>query len=347
MSTDLDATAVPDGTDASLMRRALALGAARRCHTSPNPWVGCVVLCADGRTFEGATEPPGRRHGEIVALDAARADGADLAGATLVVTLEPCNHHGRTPPCVDAIIEAGIARVVCAITDPDHQVAGSGIARLRASGVEVVEGVGAREARALLAPYLHHRRTGRPFVVAKMACTLDGRIAAADGSSRWITGEAARREVHRLRAESDAVIVGAGTVRADDPELTARDGDGPDPRRVVLGVAPADARIHPCLEWQGPLPDLLHRLGSEGVIQVLVEGGARAAASFHRAGLVDRYVIHLAPAVMGGDDGAPVLAGPGASTITDLWRGQIVSHRLLGDDLEIVIEPHPPEDGTA
>lgn len=321
------------------MGRALAAGAEVRRRTPPNPWVGAVVRTADGREFVGATEPPGGRHAEIVALDAARAAGADLVGATAVVTLEPCCHHGRTPPCTDALIGAGVARVVVAVVDPDPQVGGGGLAALREAGVAVEVGLRADEATASLRPYLHHRRTGRPFVVLKLAATLDGRTAAADGSSRWITGAAARADVHRLRAESDAVLVGRGTVLADDPELTVRTGAGPDPRRVVLGTAPPAARVHPCWELTGDLGDVLDELGRRGVLQLLVEGGPTVAASFHRAGLVDRYVLHLAPALMGGDDGRPVLTGPGARTIDDAWRGRMVSCRPVGEDLEIVLEP--------
>jgi diaminohydroxyphosphoribosylaminopyrimidine deaminase/5-amino-6-(5-phosphoribosylamino)uracil reductase len=216
-------------------------------------------------------------------------------------------------------------------------VSGKGIARLQEAGIEVRTGVCQHAAAEQLAPYLHHRRTGRPFVVLKLATTLDGRIAAADGSSQWITGVEARTAAHRLRAESDAIVVGAGTVRADDPSLTTRLVDGPSPRRVVLGSAPAGARVHPCLEWRGDPGELLHTLGAEGVLQVMVEGGARVAASFHSAGLVDRYVLHLAPAFMG--DGAGALHGVGTATITDLWRGRVTSLRMLGADIEVVLEP--------
>ncbi len=325
-------------SDDTWMARALEAARPARTRSAPNPWVGAVVLTASGEAFEGATEPPGRRHAEVVAMDAARHAGRDLRGAFVYTTLEPCSHHGRTPPCADALVEAGVARVVVAIEDPDPKVAGRGIAHLRAAGVDVTVGVGRREAEEQLRPYLHHRRTGRPFVVLKLASTLDGRTAAADGSSRWITSTEARTEVHRLRAESQAVCVGAGTVRADDPELTVRHVDGPDPRRVVVGRAPAGARVRPCMEWLGSLPDLLTDLGRSGALQLLVEGGARLAASFHHAGLVDRYVLHLAPALSGGDDGRPLLQGPGAPTIADVWRGRIVSTRLLGPDLEVVVD---------
>ena len=325
------------------MRRAIGNAATVRMHTSPNPWVGAVLVTADGRTFDGATEPPGGRHAEIVALDAARDAGASIAGSTIVTTLEPCSHTGRTGPCTLALVEAGVSRVVMSLDDPDPQVAGSGRAALQAAGVSVTTGVLADEVSHQLRPYLHHRSTGRPFVVLKLASTLDGRTSAADGSSQWITGPLARTEVHRLRAESDAIIVGAGTVRADDPALTTRLVDGPSPRRVVLGQAPAGAKVHPCLEWSGTLPELLETLGSDGVVQAMVEGGATVAASFHREGLVDRYVMHIAPALMGGDDGAPLLRGRGADTIGDLTALNLVGLRQLGDDIEIVLEKKPHE----
>ena len=325
-------------SDENPMRRAIELAASARLVTSPNPWVGCVIVAADGRVFEGATEAPGQRHAEIVALDAARAAGADLTGATVFTTLEPCSHHGRTPPCTDALVAAGVARVVSAIEDPDPQVAGRGFAQLRAAGIDVKSGVLADDVREQLRPYIHHRLTGRPFVVLKLASTLDGRTAAADGSSQWITGDDARRAVHRLRAESDAVIVGAGTVRADDPSLTTRLVDGPSPRRIVLGQAPKGAKVHPCTEWSGPIKDLLTQLGDDGVVQVLVEGGATVAAAFHQQGLVDRYVLHLAPAFLG-SNAKPVFADQHGATMNDIWRGRLVSVRTLGGDIEVILDP--------
>ena len=328
------------GTEADgvAMDRALALAAAVRARTSPNPWVGCVVVDAAGRWHEGATEPPGGPHAEAVALAAA---GEAARGATVVTTLEPCAHHGRTPPCAAAIAEAGVARVVVAVRDPDPQVAGRGIALLRQRGVEVREGVRAEEAAALLAPYLKHRRTGLPWGVLKLASTMDGRIAAPDGSSQWITGEEARADAMALRAESDAVVVGAGTVRADDPQLTVR---GPaaaegQPLRVVLGHAPDGARVLPALERSGDCRAVLEELGGKGVLQVLVEGGADVARQFHAGGLVDRYVLYLAPALFGGDDGRPLFAGPGAPTMGELWRGRVVSVTPLGGDLRVELAP--------
>jgi len=322
--------------DEEHMARAAALATSVHGSTTPNPWVGCVVVGTDGTTFEGATAPPGGPHAEVVALAAA---GPAARGGTLYTTLEPCAHHGRTPPCTEAIIDAGVARVVVAVADPDPQVSGRGVAALAAAGITVEVGVAADLAAEQLAPYLKHRRTGRPWVVLKLAATLDGRTAAPDGTSRWITGEAARADVHRLRARSDAVLVGAGTVRADDPELTVRGRPAPDrqPLRVVLGRAPARARLRPALELSGDLGGVLDDLGSRGVVQLLVEGGATVAHDLHAAGLVDRYVVYLAPALMGGDDGRPLFAGPGAPSIDGVWRGRLVSVERLGEDLRVEV----------
>ncbi len=321
--------------DEQHMARAVQVAASVRCHTSPNPWVGCVIVTSDGETFEGATAVPGGPHAEATALGLA---DTKAGGATLYTTLEPCSHHGRTPPCSSAVVAAGLRRVVVGIEDPDPLVAGRGITELRAAGIQVAVGILADEVTEQLRPYLTHRRTGRPFVVLKMASTLDGRTAAPDGTSQWITSAEARAAVHQLRAESDAVCVGAGTVRADNPALTVRSYPGPNPRRVVLGKAAADAAVHPCLEWDGPLPGLLDHLGAEGVLQLLVEGGASVAASFHRERLVDRYVMHVAPAFFGGSDARPLFDGPGAATIADLWRGQFRSSRIVGDDIELVMD---------
>jgi diaminohydroxyphosphoribosylaminopyrimidine deaminase / 5-amino-6-(5-phosphoribosylamino)uracil reductase len=326
------------------MGQALAAAAASRRRVAPRPWVGAVLVPAGepGHPgFTGATDGRTGPHAEVVALAAA---GDAARGGTLYVTLEPCSHHGLTSPCADAVIAAGVVRVVVALVDPDPQVAGQGIERLRAAGVEVVVGVGEAEATEQLAPYLHHRRTGRPYVVLKLASSIDGRTAAPDGTSQWITGEQARLDAHRLRADSDAILVGAGTVRADDPALTVRlpEGErGPDdtePLRVVLGRAPDGAAVHPCLELDGDLGAVLDELGSRGVLQLMIEGGATVAHAFHAAGLVDRYVVYLAPALFGGDDGRGLFTGPGASTIDDVWRGRIVSLRHLGDDLRFDLE---------
>jgi diaminohydroxyphosphoribosylaminopyrimidine deaminase / 5-amino-6-(5-phosphoribosylamino)uracil reductase len=238
--------------------------------------------------------------------------------------------------------------VVVGVVDPDPLVAGRGIAALCDQGVELSVGILADAVEQQLAPYLKHRRTGRPWVVLKLAATMDGRTAAPDGSSRWITGEAARRDAHELRAASDAVLVGAGTVRADDPQLTVRlasaatcaaQGAPRQPLRVVLGHAPTSAKMRPALELSGDLEEVLGELGRRGVVQLLVEGGATVAHDLHAAGLVDRYVLYLAPKLFGGDDGRPIFHGPGAATIAQVWPGRIVSVDQLGDDLRVELAP--------
>lgn len=322
------------------MRSAIEASARVRISTSPNPWVGAVLLSAGGTLIAtGATEPPGGRHAEVVALDTA---GSAASGATLVCTLEPCSHYGRTPPCTDRIIGAGITRVVVGITDPDMRVAGTGLDALRHAGIAVETGVLADEVEALLKPYLHHRLTKRPYVVCKLATTADGFIAAPDGSSQWITSDAARHDAHRLRAESDAILVGAGTVRTDDPALTVRHVEGNDPLRIVLGSAPPEARVHPCIEWTGELDDLLDELGRMGVLQLMVEGGATVTAAFHASGLIDRYVLYIAPAMFGGAAATRAIGGVTAATIDDLWRGRFDVVERVGDDVRLEIVPAGP-----
>jgi diaminohydroxyphosphoribosylaminopyrimidine deaminase/5-amino-6-(5-phosphoribosylamino)uracil reductase len=328
----------------------LATEAAARVEgrTSPNPWVGAVVVGSDGGDgapyFVGATAPVGGPHAEVTALSLA---GDRARGGTLYVTLEPCAHHGRTPPCVDAVVASSVRRVVVGVTDPDPRVNGAGIDQLRGAGIAVDVGAGESAILDQLAPYLKQRRTGLPWVTLKLAATLDGRIAAADGSSQWITGEDARRDAHRLRARADAVVVGAGTVRSDDPQLTVRlpSDDpffrGPDeqPIRVVLGRLPDHAAAAPALELGGSLTEVLEDLARRDVIQVLVEGGAEVAHDFHRAGLVDRYVVYLAAALAGGDDARPMFAGAGAPTVAELWRGRLHSVTSLGRDIRVDLRP--------
>jgi diaminohydroxyphosphoribosylaminopyrimidine deaminase/5-amino-6-(5-phosphoribosylamino)uracil reductase len=235
-----------DPMDRAFMDRALARGETARRRTAPNPWVGAIVVRDGEIVGQGATQPPGGAHAEIEAL---REAGDRARGATVYVTLEPCSHHGRTGPCVVALAEAGVARVVVALEDPDPEVAGSGITQLRERGVTVDVGTGADAAARSLAPYLLHRRRSRAFTVVKTAMSLDGRIAARDGSSQWITGAASRADAHRLRAESQAIVIGAGTALADRPRLTVRDADGPvhtQPLRVVLdatGRVPAEGPL--------------------------------------------------------------------------------------------------------
>lgn len=334
----MTATRLTPAQDVEAMGRALAAAEAVRGSTSPNPWVGCVI---EPGGYTAATARPGGPHAEAAALAAA---GPAARGATLVCTLEPCAHQGRTGPCADAIVAAGVARVVIGIEDPDPQVSGTGIARLHQAGVEVEVGVRADEVADQLAAYLKHRRTGRPYVVVKLATTLDGRTAAPDGTSRWITGSEARADAHRLRAQSDMVAVGSGTVAADDPELTVRSGgDGElasgQPRRGVFGSFEPTARIAPARALLGDPAVVLDDLGADGVLQLLVEGGAELAGRLHRAGLVDRYVFYLAPALMGGQDGRPVLAGQGASTLSEAWRGRIAAVRTLGPDMRVDLVP--------
>ncbi|MBK6670031.1 MAG: bifunctional diaminohydroxyphosphoribosylaminopyrimidine deaminase/5-amino-6-(5-phosphoribosylamino)uracil reductase RibD [Actinobacteria bacterium] len=330
--------------DRECMARAIAAAARVRCITSPNPWVGAVLRSAGGELFEGATMEVGGAHAEVTALAAA---GDAAAGSTVYVTLEPCSHTGRTGPCADVLIAAGVARVVVAVEDPDERVRGRGIERLRAAGIQVDVGLYADRVRHQLAPYLKHRTTGRPYVVLKLAASLDGGTAAPNGTSQWITSPAGIADGHRLRAESDAIVIGAGTVRHDNPSLTVRDYQPPvirqrgdvDPVRVVLGSAPPDALVQPCREMHGPLEEVLDDLGRDGVLQVLVEGGASVAGQFHRAGLVDRYVIYLAPALFGGGDARGLFTGPGVYTVDELWRGRFLSVERVGDDLRVEMEP--------
>ncbi len=342
-NTDI-AEPASNARDESLMRRAIAVAAEVRTATSPNPWVGAVVSDTEGRVVGiGATQPPGGSHAEVDALAQA---GDRSAGGTIHVTLEPCAHKGRTGPCVDAIVEAGIDRVVFAIDDPDS-ASGAGAAGLSNQGVEVVSGVLAAEVEEQLAAYLHHRRTGRPFVIVKLAATLDGRLALADGASNWITGEAARADAHRLRAESDAILVGARTVRTDDPSLTVRDyrpsvdgSSSGDPRRFVLGHQPLDgAQVAPAELVSGDLNPILDRMGADGVLQLLVEGGGDVVGQFVRAGLVDRFILYYAPVLAGGSDAVPMLRGPAVPTMSDLTRGRFASVDRLGDDIRVVVVP--------
>jgi diaminohydroxyphosphoribosylaminopyrimidine deaminase / 5-amino-6-(5-phosphoribosylamino)uracil reductase len=337
------------------MLRAISAAERVRGRTSPNPWVGAVVVPpASGEAsveeidgpgwFVGTTAPVGGPHAEVMALTAA-GDMAELS--TLYSTLEPCAHRGRTSPCTDAIISSGVRRVVIGIEDPDPQVAGRGIVALRHAGIEVTVGVAAPQVDEQLAAYLHHRRTGRPWVILKLAATMDGRLAAPDGTSQWITGPSARSDAHRLRARSDAVLIGAGTVRADDPSLTVRLPLGDpahrsaeqQPIRVVLGHAPGGAAVLPALEVGGDLGSVLDDLGARGILQLLVEGGAGVAHSFHANGLVNRYVLYLAPALFGGDDARAIFAGPGAPSLDRLWRGTIRSVTSLDGDLRVELSP--------
>lgn len=319
-----------------MLDRARELGHDVRRRTPPNPWVGAVLVSSDGDVVgEGATEPPGGRHAEIVALEAA---GDAAHGGTMFVTLEPCSHHGRTGPCVDALIAANVRTVIVGVIDSDERVRGRGVAALRDAGIEVTV-VDDDAVRESLAPYLHHRRTGRPLTVAKVAATLDGAIAMEDGTSQWITSAGARYDGHELRADSQVVIVGAGTVRADNPTLTARLTDGVvEPRRIVLGEIPADSAVLPAESFHGDLEDLLVQLGSEGVLQVLLEGGPRVIGPALDQGIVDRVVWYAAPAFAGLESARPALASLRTSTLDQLRRGRILSVRTVGEDVRVEVE---------
>jgi len=324
-------------SNTELMTMAMAAGDKARFLSPPNPWVGALVVSTRGVVVsEGHTQVPGESHAEVSAL---RRAGDQARGATLVVTLEPCVHVGRTGPCVEAILEAGIAKVIIGTIDPDPRVSGAGVALLKASGVDVELGIEEADVRAQLAPYIWHRVTGRPYVVVKIASTLDGAVAMADGSSQWITGEEARRDAHVLRAQSQAVLVGAGTVRSDDPVLTARLGDiVMEPLRVVLGSAPEGARIRPCLELSGDLGLILDELGNHDVLQLLVEGGPTTTSAFIEAGLVNHVVWYQAPAFAGNAGTLGALRSLTTPTISALRRGRIADVRRIGEDIRIDVE---------
>ncbi|MDQ3628709.1 MAG: bifunctional diaminohydroxyphosphoribosylaminopyrimidine deaminase/5-amino-6-(5-phosphoribosylamino)uracil reductase RibD [Actinomycetota bacterium] len=330
------------------MRRALTAAREPRHRTSPNPRVGCVLLDLDGAELAvGRHLGPGTPHAEVDAL--ARA-GRSVVGAIAVVTLEPCHHTGTTGPCTQALLTAGVSRVVYAVDDP-NPVAGAGADALRAAGVEVLAGVCADEAYALNRRWLTAVGRGRPYVTWKYAATLDGRSAAADGTSRWITGERARRDVHRLRADADAIVVGTGTVLADDPQLTVRDDDDRDlprsrqPLRVVVGRrdVPARARVHddaaPTVTLRtDDLAAVLATLHDREVHEVWLEGGPRLAGAFVAAGLVDEVVAYLAPALLGA--GPAALADAGIATLTDALRLDLEDVTVLDGDLRITATAH-------
>lgn len=367
--------------DQDAMRNAIELAARSRRVAPPWPHVGCVLVRDGEIVGAGATGPhPTGGHAEANALAAA---GGRAAGATAVVTLEPCDHHGNTSPCTEALIAAGVRRVVVALADPDARVAGRGLERLRAAGLDVTVGVEAEAVAAQLAAYLHHRRTGRPYVVLKTAASLDGRIAARDGSSQWITGAAARADVHALRADSQAIVVGGGTARHDLPALTVRDlpadtGDdddaplGPPPLRVLLdarGRTPAvgplfDVAAAPTLvvttapadpdgvaAWKATgaevvevergerghgvdLDSTLRLLGDRGVLQVMVEGGARLHAAFLTEHRAQRLVTYVGATVLG-PHGLPALPLDTVTTIDEAPRFTLASVRRLGDDVRL------------
>ncbi|MFJ8959486.1 bifunctional diaminohydroxyphosphoribosylaminopyrimidine deaminase/5-amino-6-(5-phosphoribosylamino)uracil reductase RibD [Lentzea sp. NPDC102401] len=324
---------------------ALAIAESERVRgiTSPNPPVGCVILDENGNAAGfGGTQPVGGPHAEVMALKAA---GSKAQGGTAVVTLEPCSHHGRTPPCTDALIEAGIKHVIHAVSDPNPRAAG-GANRLKEAGITVESGLLATEvSHGPLRAWLHYARTGRPHVTWKYAASLDGRIAASDGTSQWISSETSRNEVHEMRAKLDAIIVGTGTVRKDDPALTARDTGGmPLPRQplpVVVGMSdlPVGAKLqHTALHLRTHHPDdVLTALAEQGVVDVLLEGGPTLAGAFWRAGRIDRVLAYIAPVLLG--DGPAAVLGAGVSTITDAVRLTVQDVTMSGPDVRISAVP--------
>lgn len=338
---------VPADVDRRWMRRARELAARADHRTSPNPMVGAVVLDRDGALAgEGYHERPGLQHAERAALEAA---GERARHGTLYVTLEPCAHQGRTPPCTDAVSAAGIDRVVVAMVDPDPQVSGRGIEKLLSGGISVEVGLEEAEARRLNEFYIKHRTTGRPFVSAKFAASLDGKIATRTGESRWITGEEARAHAHRLRHFHDAVLVGVGTVLNDDPELTARFDGARQPLRVVLdsrGRTPPAAKVRndraeTMIVANGhDLPALLDQLGGRGILSLLVEGGAHVHGSFFGQGLVDRVYAYVAPIIIGGSEAPSPVGDPGFSALEDALRLTRPRVTPLGSDTLLEADVH-------
>lgn len=343
-------------TEIAAMHRAVRLAARGSATTRPNPVVGAVVLDATGTVVgEGWHVRPGGEHAEVVALSNA---GERASGGTVVVTLEPCNHTGRTGPCARALVDAGVRRVVVAVADPTEEARG-GATTLRAAGIDVETGVLAAEAEAVNERWLTAARRGRPWVVWKVAATLDGRVAAADGTSRWISSPQARADTHALRAACDVIIAGSGTVLADDPRLTVRDGaDNPladQPLRVVVdthGRTPPAARVRDdtAETWVATAAEvgadasgcvdliaLMRELHRRGHTAALLEGGPRLAGSFLRDGLVDEIVAYLAPTLLGA--GRPALEGTGVATLADALALDIVDVRRVGPDVRIAARP--------
>ncbi len=334
------------------MHRALALAETVRGRTSPNPAVGAVILDVTGHLAgEGVTAPAGGPHAEIVALGEA---GADAAGGTAIVTLEPCAHTGRTPPCTDALLAAGIAKVIYAVEDPNPEAAG-GAQLLRDAGVHVVAGADEHAAASgALRPWLHAMRTGRPFVTWKFAATLDGRVAAADLTSRWISSAASRADVHIIRSGVDAILVGSGTVLADDPHLTVREGDELAKRQPLRVVLDRRHRVHDAQVLDAAAQTLvldtaaprfaLKALFDKGVRHVLLEGGPTLAGAFVEARCVDEVVAYLAPRLLGA--GPAALGEAGIGTLADAATLDVESVTRVGDDIKIVARPHWADEAT-
>jgi len=352
--------------DERWMKRALRLAEKGKGRTSPNPMVGAVLVKDDKVIGEGYHTKAGEEHAEIVAL---RQAGAEAKGATLYLNLEPCNHYGKTPPCAPVVIEAGVKRVVVGMEDPNPLVKGKGIENLRKSGIDVEVGILENECRRLNEAFCKYISKKEPFVILKVAATLDGKIAAGDGDSKWISGEASRRFVHRLRSEVDGIVVGIGTILKDDPMLTARIKGGKDPRRVVLDSRlriPEDARVieispsktiiattdlspkekRDRLEKRGVrilildskegkvnLKICLFRLGEMEMTSVLVEGGSQVNGAFLDEGLIDKFFLFLSPKLIGDRDALGIFGGKGAANLRDAVTLNELRVRKIGGDI--------------
>lgn len=356
--------------DEHWMQMALAESEKARLISPPNPWVGSVVVKEGKLIGKGFTQPPGKQHAEIMALQDVKNDAKD---ASLYVTLEPCSHWGRTPPCADAVIAAGIRRVVIALEDPDPKVKGEGIRRLRQAGIEVVLGIGKEQAERILAPYLFHRKFRRPFCLLKSAMSLDGRIAAQDGTSQWITDPLAREDGHRLRAYSQGILVGAGTAQIDRPQLTARHPTLKPLNNPLRIICDASGRVEPIgplfepsisptliftsihchaerlREWkktgveiqQVPcnhgkldLDAILASLAERGILQLLVEGGPTIQSAFIKAKLAQQWTVYVGNCLLG-ETGKPLLARFQVDTIKNAPRIQLESCEKLGDSSKL------------
>jgi diaminohydroxyphosphoribosylaminopyrimidine deaminase / 5-amino-6-(5-phosphoribosylamino)uracil reductase len=354
-----------------MMRRALVLARKGGGKTAPNPLVGCVIVRDGAIVGEGWHRKAGTPHAEVHAL---RQAGTLAGKADVYVTLEPCAHFGKTPPCADALIEAGVAGVYAGMVDPNPRVSGKGLEKLRAAGIRTVVGVLGDECRVVNEPFIKHVTTGLPFVTLKSALTLDGKTATASGDSRWVTNDASRCYVHKLRSLADAIMVGVGTVIADDPQLTARLPAGRNPLRVVVDSAlriPLNARVLQggagagtvvatvaedaariaairatgaevlrCRELEGrvDLPDLFARLGAMNVQSVLLEGGNTLAGEAMRLGLIDKVLLFFAPKLVGGD-GTGLFAGQGVTRMADAVRLGNVTVKRFAED--ILVQGYP------
>ena len=363
------------------MERAIRLARDARGTTSPNPAVGAVIVKDEIVLGEGWTSPPGGPHAEVVALEQA---GSGAAGAALYTTMEPCCIWGRTPPCTDAIVAAGISEVHAAVMDPNPRISGRGLDELRKSGIVVTSGTCEGAALEMYEAFSKHIRTGHPFVTAKFAASLDGKIATRTGASRWITGEAARHHVHKLRRGCDAIVTGVDSILVDNPQLTARWPDGAlhsrHPLRVVLdssGRTPPDAAIlaqpgetlivtvdvpgdraenlkeagarvleaPATREGQVDVRWLLEYLGQQGVVDILVEGGGTLLGSMFDSGLVDKVAAYIAPSIIGGSSAPSPVGGRGAEDISQVLRLNRTRVETLGDD--VLITGYPDQAGQA